>query len=95
MPNHAPDTPIRGLLRLLVPLVTLAIPAFASAQAPYFHHELIETPRSQVPSICRARRRPANGREQWFLQNGNIGVRNVVQPTLTPVLPVGSSRVRL
>src|SRR4029450_4445058 len=34
---------------------------------------------------------PTDRHEQWFLQNGNIGVRNVAQPTLTPVLPVGSS----
>ena len=33
--------------------------------------------------------RPAS--EAWFRQNGEIGVRNVVQPTLTPVLPAGPS----
>lgn len=91
MPNHASDTPIRGLLRLLGLLVTLAIPAIATAQAPYFHHELIETPAQPGAIDLPVEHRPANGREQWFLQNGNIGVRNVVQPTLTPVLPVGSS----
>jgi acetyl esterase/lipase len=91
VPNHASDTPIRGMLRLLGLLVTLAIPAVASAQAPYFHHELIETPAQPGAIDLPVERRPANAREQWFLQNGNIGVRNVVQPTLTPVLPVGSS----
>lgn len=28
-------------------------------------------------------------REQWMVQNGLIGVRNVTVPTLTPVLPAG------
>ena len=28
-------------------------------------------------------------REQWMVQNGVIGVRNVTVPTLTPVLPAG------
>ena len=30
-------------------------------------------------------------REQWMVQNGIIGVRNVTVPTLTPILPVGPS----
>ena len=29
--------------------------------------------------------------EAWFLRDGEIGVRNVVRPTLTPVLPAGPS----
>ncbi len=30
-------------------------------------------------------------REQWMVQNGVVGVRNVTVPTLTPVLPSGTS----
>lgn len=30
-------------------------------------------------------------KEQWMIQNGIVGVRNVTVPTLTPVLPSGTS----
>jgi acetyl esterase/lipase len=72
-------------------LVTLAVPAVAIAQAPHFHHELIETPQQPGAIDLPVEQRPMDRHEQWFLQNGNVGVRNVVQPTLTPVLPAGSS----
>ena len=58
---------------------------------PYFRYELIETPHQPGAIDLPVEQRPTDRREQWFLQNGNIGVRNVVQPTLTPVLPAGSS----
>jgi acetyl esterase/lipase len=80
------------LVTNLVALVlALTVPVVASAQAPYFHYELIETPHQPAAIDLPVERRSPDRQEQWFLQNGNIGVRNVVQPTLTPVLPAGSS----
>jgi acetyl esterase/lipase len=72
-------------------LITLAWPAAASEQPPYFHYEAIETPQQPGAIDLPVTHRVTDRHEQWFLQNGNIGVRNVVQPTLTPVLPAGPS----
>lgn len=59
----------------------------AQAQAPYFHYEVIEAPAQ--PDAVALPTVEAADREQWLLQNGNIGVRNVNRPTLMPVLPAG------
>ena len=67
------------------------MPAVANAQTPYFHYELIEPPHQPGAVDLPVEQQRTDRHEQWFLQNGNIGVRNVVQPTLTPVLPAGSS----
>jgi len=80
-----------GVLTLAGLLITLSAPAVASGQAPYFHHELIETPHQAGAIELPVQQHPTARQEQWFRQNGNIGVRNVVQPTLTPVLPAGAS----
>jgi acetyl esterase/lipase len=80
-----------SLPTLFAALMALTLPVVASGQAPYFRHELIETPQQPDAIDLPVAHRPADRHEQWFLQNGNIGVRNVVQPTLTPVLPAGSS----
>jgi acetyl esterase/lipase len=72
-------------------LITLTLPAVASGQAPSFRYELIESPHQPGAIDLPVTHRPTDRHEQWFLQNGSIGVRNVVQPTLTPLLPAGSS----
>lgn len=89
--NLPVDSPLRCLPMLFGLLIMLTVSVVASAQAPYFHYELIETPHQPGAVDLPVEKRPTDQREQWFLQNGNIGVRNVVQPTLTPVLPAGSS----
>ena len=88
--NLLVDRRFRCPTALLAALVTLAMPVVAHGQAPYFHHELIETPHQAGAIDLPVEQRP-DRQEQWFLQNGNIGVRNVVQPTLMPVLPAESS----
>jgi predicted SnoaL-like aldol condensation-catalyzing enzyme/acetyl esterase/lipase len=63
----------------------------AHAEAPYFKYEVIEPP-AQTNAVTLSSVDPDEpDREQWMLQNGNIGVRNVSRPTLTPVLPIGLS----
>jgi acetyl esterase/lipase len=89
--NPVVDGRLSSLPTLFLLLITLSLPAVASGQAPYFHYERIETPNQPGAIDLPVEQRPGDRREQWFLQNGNIGVRNVVQPTLTPVLPAGSS----
>jgi acetyl esterase/lipase len=77
--------------RLFGLLLALTFPAIASGQTPYFHYELIDTPHQPGAIDLPVENKRPDLHEQWFLQNRNIGVRNVVQPTLTPVLPAGSS----
>lgn len=79
----------------LAALATLGIalaPAGTIAQevVPTFRNTPIAVP-LQPGAIDLPVVRVAPGKEAWFLQNGEIGVRNVVQPTLTPVLPAGPS----
>lgn len=61
----------------------------AAAQAPKFRYDPIERPSQagavDLPSVASG----TPDREQWMTQNGQIGVRNVTRPTLTPVLPAG------
>ena len=61
----------------------------AAAQAPKFRYDPIERPSQagaiDLPSVAAG----TPDREQWMRQNGQIGVRNVTRPTLTPVLPAG------
>lgn len=65
--------------------------AAASSQPPYFDYEVIEAP-PQTDAVALPTASPAEpDHEQWMLQNGNIGVRNVTRPTLTPILPAGPS----
>jgi acetyl esterase/lipase len=61
----------------------------ASAQAPYFRYDVIEAPAQPGAVALSAVSLAEPDREQWMLQNGNIGVRNVNRPTLTPILPAG------
>jgi acetyl esterase/lipase len=84
------NRPLRCLSTVFGLLITL-LPALAGAQAPYFRYERIETPHQPGAIDLPVEKGPKDRHEQWFLQNGNIGVRNVVQPTLTPVLPAGST----
>src|SRR4029453_2664125 len=89
--NPPVDRLLRCLPMLFGLLIMLTVPAIARAQVPYFRYEGIETPQQPGAINLPVEKRPTDRHEQWFLQNGNIGVRNVAQPTLTPVLPVGSS----
>lgn len=82
---------MRLRLTLLVILGALTLPASVLAQAPSFRYELIETPGQPGAIDLSVEQLPKDRQEEWFLQNGIIGVRNVVQPTLTPVLPAGPS----
>jgi acetyl esterase/lipase len=52
---------------------------------------LIETPPQPDAIDLPAGNVAVDRKEQWFLHNGDVGVRNVVQPTLTPVRPPGPS----
>ena len=68
----------------------LATPtAQAQRQPPVFRHVPAEAPRQPEAIDLPVDRVAVHRKEEWFLQNGLIGVRNVVQPTLTPVLPAG------
>lgn len=75
--------------RLLVALALLAATPAAAQET--FDYTEIAAPRQPgaipLPTV------PAGtpDREQWMVQNGLIGVRNVTVPTLTPVLPAGPS----
>jgi hypothetical protein len=81
-----------ALLPVLVAILpALAVPAAAAAQVPTFHYELIETPPQPDAIDLPAGNVAVDRKEQWFLQNGDVSVRNVVQPTLTPELPAGPS----
>jgi len=74
---------------LLSALLSTA-PALAQ-EAPQFRHVVIETPRQSGAEPLSTTPNHGPDREQWMLQNGTIGVRNVSQPTLTPILPAGPS----
>lgn len=74
----------------------MALVAAGTAQAqtapamPSFRFEPMAPP-VQPKEIALPLAAPVAGRsEEWFLQNGQVGVRNVVRPALTPVLPVRS-----
>lgn len=69
-----------------------ATSAFAQAgPVPTFRYDPAAVP-PQPGAIDLPVARPAPDRsEEWFLHNGMLTVRNVAQPTLTPVLPVGAS----
>jgi acetyl esterase/lipase len=82
---------VRLRLPLIAVLATLTLPASVVAQVPYFHYEPIDTPNQPGAIDLPVERTASDRREDWFLQNGDVGVRNVVQPTLTPMLPVGTS----
>lgn len=75
---------------LMLSAALSACPAMAQDQ-PRFRYDVIEAPlqpgTEQLPT---APARSPN-REQWMLQNGSIGVRNVSHATLTPILPAGPS----
>ncbi|MFB0874824.1 MULTISPECIES: alpha/beta hydrolase [unclassified Sphingobium] len=87
MIRQAPSVALRLAL-----LATLAAPLPTAAQAPpRFRYDVIDAPLQtgavQLPTAPRT----GADREQWMLQNGSIGVRNISHPTLTPVLPAGPS----
>lgn len=77
-------------------LAASAIGAPASAQddpagPPTFNYTLADTP-LQSGAISLPVNKVAEDRsEEWYLNGDMLTVRNVVQPTLTPVLPVGPS----
>ena len=73
--------------RGLIALALLIAATGAQAQTPRFQHDPIPVPAqpTAVPLPTAERAKPDG--EQWMLQNGSIGVRNVTHPTLTPVLP--------
>ncbi|QDX26173.1 alpha/beta hydrolase [Sphingomonas suaedae] len=72
-------------------LVLLGTAPALAQEPPRFRHDVIEAPLQ--PGAEPLATAPGQGpdREQWMLQNGAIGVRNVSHPTLTPVLPAGPS----
>ena len=65
--------------------------ATAQDLAPRFTYEVIEEPKQPGSIALTTGDSATPDREQWMTQNGNIGVRNVSHPTLTPVLPAGPS----
>lgn len=87
---------MRGWAIALAAVTLAASAASATGQAsppapPKFRHERIEAPRQPGAIPLPVGSLPRDRKEEWFLQNGEIGVRNVVQPTLMPVLPAGHS----
>jgi acetyl esterase/lipase len=82
-----------GSLRLSVALLaisTATLPA-AAQEPPRFRYDVVEAPLQPGAILLPTAPRSGPDREQWMLQNGTIGVRNVSHPTLTPVLPAGPS----
>ena len=81
---------MRRYLLLTFVVLTLAPAIPANAQQAFDYTEIAAPrqpgaiPLDTVPS-------GTPDREQWMVQNGIIGVRNVTVPTLTPILPVGPS----
>lgn len=81
------------LKSLAICLVSCAVPASALAQGgpPTFHYVAAEAPLEAGAIRLPMDRVATDRRETWFLNNNMLTVRNVVQPTLTPVLPAGPS----
>lgn len=75
-------------LRLLLALGAALLPLPALAQGPGPSRETIAAP-AQPGAIALPTAIPGPDREVWHLDNGQVAVRNVTRPTLTPVLPVG------
>lgn len=75
-------------LRLLLTVGAALLPLPAMAQGPGPGREAIATP-AQPVAIALPTATPVPDKEVWHLDNGQIAVRNVVRPTLTPVRPVG------
>ena len=73
---------VLGAALLLTPAV--------HAQEPGPSRETIAAP-SQPGAIPLSTVNRGGDREVWHLDNGQIAVRNVTRPTLTPILPVGRS----
>lgn len=67
----------------------MSAPMTLAQQPPRFRHVVIEAPRQPGAEPLSTAPKQSPDREQWMLQNGLIGVRNVSHPTLTPVLPAG------
>ncbi|QZH73902.1 MAG: alpha/beta hydrolase [Erythrobacter sp.] len=76
-------------MRYLVALALL-VAAPAAAQESFDYRE-IEAPRQTGAIRLDTVPEGTADTEQWMVQNGVIGVRNVTVPTLTPVLPAGPS----
>lgn len=76
------------MMRRAIFAAALLVAAPVQAQQTFDYTEIAaprQTGAVALPSV------PAGtpDREQWMVQNGLIGVRNVTVPTLTPVLPAG------
>ncbi len=81
--------PILRALKVLTAALTafVASPIAIGAEAPAFRYDEIAAPPQPGAIALPVSDDAGPDREQWILQNGNVGVRNVTHPTLMPVLP--------
>lgn len=78
-------------MRKLVLAAALFLPHAASAQEPRFDYMEIAEPTQPGEVFLPTVAADVPDTEQWMMQDGLPGVRNVNKPTLVPVLPAGPS----
>jgi len=78
-------------MRRLVLAAALFLPHAASAQEPRFDYVEIAEPTQPGEVFLPTVAADVPDTEQWMMQDGLLGVRNVNKPTLVPVLPAGPS----
>ena len=79
-----------SLFRAVIAFTLIAFASPVAAQET-FDYVAIDAPRQTGAIDLGTVAVGAPNREQWMVQNGILGVRNVTVPTLTPVLPAGPS----